>query len=53
MNTNRLINMGMRLFMRFGMKHVAKRFSKGQPADPNAKRAQQAARTLQRTNRMR
>ena len=48
MNTNRLINMAMNMLMRHGMKWLMK----GQKADPNAKRAQQAMKIARRTGRM-
>ena len=48
MNTNRLINMAMRLLMRHGMKWL----TRGQKADPNAKRAGHAIKTARRIGRM-
>ena len=48
MNANRLINMAMRMLMRHGMKWLMR----GQKADPNAKRAQQAMKVARRTGRM-
>jgi hypothetical protein len=48
MNTNRLINMGLNLLMRYGLKY----FMKGKKVDPNAKRAADAMKATRRIGRM-
>ena len=48
MNANRLINMAVNMLMRHGMKWL----KKGQKADPNAKRVQQAMKVSRRVGRM-
>ena len=50
MNANQLMRMAMRLFMRKGMKHLAKKQGGGN--SPELKRAKQAMKVTRRVGRM-
>lgn len=48
MNADRLIRMGMRVLMRYGMRWL----SKGQKANPQTRQAQKSLKTINRIRRM-